>query len=64
MELDENGQLREIPLSAYNLSSELSYNSSLLPRHLRNLSSFVLTKDCSILKFALYCFHVGIVSSV
>ena len=33
-------------------------------KHLHDLSSFILTKDCSILKFALYCFHVGIVNSV
>jgi hypothetical protein len=29
-----------------------------------DISSFVITRDCSILKFALYCFHVGIVNSV
>lgn len=29
-----------------------------------DISSFIITKDCSILKFALYCFHVGIVNSV
>ena len=28
------------------------------------LSTFVLVNDCSMLKFALYCFHVGIVNSV
>lgn len=28
------------------------------------LSTFVLLNDCSMLKFALYCFHVGIVNSV
>ena len=28
------------------------------------LSTFVMLNDCSMLKFALYCFHVGIVNSV
>lgn len=48
------------PMSIYQMSSEMSNN-----RHnLTDLSSFILTRDCSILKFALYCFHVGIVNSV
>ena len=48
------------PMSIYHMSSEMSNN-----RHnLNDLSSFILTRDCSILKFALYCFHVGIVNSV
>ena len=47
-------------MSIYHMSSEMSNN-----RHnLNDLSSFILTRDCSILKFALYCFHVGIVNSV
>ena len=46
-------------MSIYQMSSEMSN------RHgLNDLSSFILTRDCSILKFALYCFHVGIVNSV
>ena len=38
------------PMSIYHMSSEMSNN-----RHnLNDLSSFILTRDCSILKFALY----------
>lgn len=47
------------PMSIYQMSSEMSNR-----HNLHDLSSFILTKDCSILKFALYCFHVGIVNSV
>ena len=43
------------PLSMYQLSSDLSHNL--------DLSSYILTKDCSILRFALYCAQVGIVHS-
>ena len=44
------------PLSLYQLSSEMS-------NQLNDLSSYILTKDCSILRFALYCAQVGIVNS-
>lgn len=47
------------PMSIYHMSSEMSQC-----HNLHDLSSFILTRDCSILKFALYCFHVGIVNSV
>lgn len=44
------------PMSVFQMSSEMSQN-------LHDLSSFIMTKDCSILKFALYCAQVGIVNS-
>lgn len=44
------------PLSMYQLSSEMSHQ-------LNDLSSYIQTKDCSILRFALYCGQVGIVNS-
>ena len=44
-----------------NSDNQFTGSSSSIPDA---LSTFVLVNDCSMLKFALYCFHVGIVNSV